>query len=56
MLSNHQIEIGVNKFKNGNAQFYHKLGIAPQPDTKAETEKKGKFTGKCITLHYLFSM
>jgi len=32
-----QIEIGVNKFKNGNAQFYHKIGVAPVP--KEITEK-----------------
>ena len=25
-----KIEIGVNKFKNGNAQFYHKIGVAPK--------------------------
>ena len=25
-----KVEIGVNKFKNGNAQFYHKLGVAPK--------------------------
>ena len=27
-----QIEIGVNKFKNGNAQFYHRLGVAPKEE------------------------
>merc|ERR1711915_1101825 len=31
-----QIEIGVNKFKNGNAQFYHKIGVAPIPQQKPE--------------------
>ena len=25
-----KVEIGVNKFINGNAQFYHKLGVAPK--------------------------
>ena len=28
-----KIEIGVNKFKNGNAQFYHKIGVAPKAPT-----------------------
>ena len=28
-----KVEIGVNKFKNGNAQFYHKLGVAPKVPT-----------------------
>ena len=27
------LEIGVNKFKNGNAQFYHKIGVAPKETT-----------------------
>ena len=27
-----KIEIGVNKFKNGNAQFYHRLGVAPKKE------------------------
>jgi len=34
-----QIEIGVNKFKNGNAQFYHKLGVQPR-DNPEQLEKK----------------
>ena len=32
MLLFNQIEIGVNKFKNGNAQFYHRLGVAPKKE------------------------
>jgi len=40
-----QIEIGVNKFKNGNAQFYHRLGVAPKDcpeivEQKQEREKR----------------
>lgn len=39
-----QIEIGVNKFKNGNAQFYHRLGVAPKesPEMKEHNEIKEK--------------
>ncbi len=29
---NFKIEIGVNKFKNGNAQCYNRLGVAPQKE------------------------
>ena len=29
-----KIEIGVNKFKNGNAQLYHKIGVAPKDDPR----------------------
>jgi len=40
-----QIEIGVNKFKNGNAQFYHRIGVAPKQcpemiEQKQEKEKR----------------
>jgi len=34
-----QIEIGVNKFKNGNAQYYHRLGVQPR-ENPAEAERK----------------
>jgi len=39
-----QIEIGVNKFKNGNAQFYHRIGVAPKesPEMKEHKEVKEK--------------
>eukprot|EP00092_Neocalanus_flemingeri_P012655 GFUD01013638.1.p1 GENE.GFUD01013638.1~~GFUD01013638.1.p1 ORF type:complete len:502 (+),score=135.36 GFUD01013638.1:39-1508(+) len=39
-----QIEIGVNKFKNGNAQFYHKIGVAPKetPEIKEHKELSEK--------------
>jgi len=39
-----QIEIGVNKFKNGNAQFYHKIGVAPKesPEIREQKEVKEK--------------
>jgi len=39
-----QIEIGVNKFKNGNAQFYHKLGIQPRatPEQQEKKEQQSK--------------
>ena len=33
LIVNLKIEIGVNKFKNGNAQFYHKIGVAPKAPT-----------------------
>ena len=29
--SHFQIEIGVNKFRNGASQLYHKIGVAPAP-------------------------
>jgi len=37
-----QIEIGVNKFKNGNAQFYHRIGVAPKecPEVKEQKDEK----------------
>jgi len=35
-----EIEIGVNRFKNGNAQFYHKLGIAPRKTTDVYSTKE----------------
>merc|ERR1711915_461298 len=35
-----EIEIGVNRFKNGNAQFYHKLGIAPRKTTDVYNTKE----------------
>jgi len=34
-----QIEIGVNKFKNGNAQYYHRLGVQPRENPE-ESERK----------------
>jgi len=34
-----QIEIGVNKFKNGNAQYYHRLGVQPRENPE-EAERK----------------
>jgi len=34
-----QIEIGVNKFKNGNAQFYHRLGVAPKKEQVRPQQK-----------------
>merc|ERR1711862_972238 len=34
-----QIEIGVNKFKNGNAQFYHRLGVAPKEEPERNQQK-----------------
>jgi len=39
-----QIEIGVNKFKNGNAQFYHKIGVAPKetPEIQEFKEERSK--------------
>jgi len=39
-----QIEIGVNKFKNGNAQFYHRIGMAPKecPEVKEQKDEKVK--------------
>jgi len=39
-----QIEMGVNKFKNGNAQFYHKIGVAPKecPEMKEHKQVKEK--------------
>jgi len=33
-----QIEIGVNKFKNGNAQFFHKIDVAPRDEPRANQE------------------
>jgi len=36
-----QIEIGVNKFKNGNAQYYHRLGVQPR-ETPEEAERKSE--------------
>ena len=30
-ILNFQIEIGVNKFRGGAAQLYHKIGMAPAP-------------------------
>jgi len=35
-----QLEIGVNKFKNGNAQFYHKIGVAPKETTKSDVDNQ----------------
>merc|ERR1712179_191480 len=35
-----QIEIGVNKFKNGNAQYYHRLGVQPRVNPDEEERKK----------------
>merc|ERR1712179_474282 len=39
-----QIEIGVNKFKNGNAQYYHKIGVAPKecPEMREQKEEREK--------------
>jgi len=39
-----QIEIGVNKFKNGNAQFYHRIGVAPKecPEIVEQKQEKEK--------------
>jgi len=37
-----QIEIGVNKFKNGNAQFYHRIGVAPKENPEIREWKQEK--------------
>lgn len=47
-----QIEIGVNKFKNGNAQFYHKLGIQPRA-TPEQQEKKFEHNKRRATMQEL---
>jgi len=47
-----QIEIGVNKFKNGNAQFYHKLGVQPKETPEKKEEKEVRNTRK-ITMNEL---
>jgi len=39
-----QIEIGVNKFKNGNAQFYHKIGVAPKETPEIKEHKEVRET------------
>lgn len=49
-----QIEIGVNKFKNGNAQFYHKLGIQPR-ETPEQQEKKAEYSKRRAALQELRS-
>ena len=41
---NFQIEIGVNKFPNGAAQLYHKIGVAPAPKDPPPGERQLPFS------------
>ena len=44
--SHFQIEIGVNKFRNGAAQLYHKIGVAPAPAPALKDPSPGR-SGQC---------
>merc|ERR1712240_168929 len=46
-----QIEIGVNKFKNGNSQFYHSLGLY-SPETEAECPLSDRTPCNCEDEHH----
>merc|ERR1712243_126416 len=46
-----QIEIGVNKFKNGNSQFYHSLGLY-SPETEAECPLSDRTPCNCKDEHH----
>merc|ERR1711962_188936 len=46
-----QIEIGVNKFKNGNSQFYHSLGLY-SPETENECPLSDRTPCNCKDEHH----